>query len=266
MAVKRSQSAARVLTVLEGIARHQPIGVSELARLLGSDKSTVQRAIMTLADEGWVRADESGTSRKWRLTAHILSVAHMGHENDDLRQRARGLLEALRDESGETVLLIVPDIRRFVVIDAIESKQLLRTVLRVGLDVPVRQSATGRALLPYMTVEQQVELLGEPPDARLLADLAMTLKRGYSVSDGDVVRGSTNIAAPIFGMNGGPIGAVVISGPSERLPARRHKDVGALALTAAQSLSRGAPALKSSSARLTTGIAPHAAAAVKRRG
>ena len=55
MSVKRSQSAARVLAVLECIARHQPIGVSELARLLQADKSAVQRAVMTLADDGWIR-------------------------------------------------------------------------------------------------------------------------------------------------------------------------------------------------------------------
>ena len=53
MAVKRSQSAARVLAALEGIARHQPVGVSELARQLGADKSATQRAIMTLAAPVW---------------------------------------------------------------------------------------------------------------------------------------------------------------------------------------------------------------------
>jgi IclR family acetate operon transcriptional repressor len=229
--------------VLEGIARHQPVGVSELARLLESDKSAVQRAIVTLADEGWIRAP-LGAPSKWQLTAHILSVAHMGHKSNDLRQRARAALEALRDESGETVLLIVPDIRRFVVIDAIESKQPLRTVLRIGLDVAVRRSATSRAVLPYMTREQQIELLGEPPDAKLLAEFATTLKRGYSVSDGDVVAGSTNIAAPILEDDGRPVGAVVVSGPSDRLTAKHQKNVGAMLLRTARGLSRSAPLLK----------------------
>ena len=72
MPVKRSQSASRVLAVLEGIARHQPIGVSDLARLLDADKSAVQRAIMTLADEGWIHS-ASGSPSKWQLTAHILA-------------------------------------------------------------------------------------------------------------------------------------------------------------------------------------------------
>ena len=169
MAVKRSQSASRVLAVLEGIARHQPVGVSELSRLLGADKSAVQRAIMTLADDGWIRA-APGTPTRWQLTAHILAVAHMGRSINDLRQRTRSTLEALRDESGETVLLTVPDLRNFVVIEALESRQLLRTVPHIGLIVPVHGSATSRAVLPYMSSEQQKEMLGASPDLALRED------------------------------------------------------------------------------------------------
>lgn len=243
MAVKRSQSAARVLAVLEGVARDQPVGVSELARALSADKSAVQRAIMTLADEGWIRA-ASATPGKWQLTAHILAVAHVGRMSNDLRQRARGALEALRDESGETVLLVVPDIRRFVVVEALESKQLLRTVPNIGLDVEARKSATSRAILPHMTPQAQVELLGGPPDARELAEFAATLKRGYSVSIGDVVAGSTNIAAPILEVDGRPVGAVVVSGPSERLTKKKLRRIGAMVLQTARSLSGSVTTLK----------------------
>jgi IclR family acetate operon transcriptional repressor len=167
MGVKRIQSAARVLTALEGIARHQPIGVSALARELNDDKSAVQRAIMTLADEGWIRA-APGTPVKWELTAHIHAVAHMGHGSDNLRQRARPALRALRDEFDETVLLTVPDVNKLVLIEVIESNQMLRYVAPIGLSIDARDTAAGRAILPYMTIERQTELLGSPPDEALI--------------------------------------------------------------------------------------------------
>jgi DNA-binding IclR family transcriptional regulator len=236
--VKRSQSASRMLVVLEGIARHQPIGVSDLARLLDEDKSAVQRDIMTLADAGWI-GGAPGMPSKWQLTEHILAVAYMGNANNDLRQRARSALEALRDASTETVLLTVPDIGRFVVIDSLESRQMLRTVPRIGLSVPVRGSATSRAVLPYMTRERQIELLGKAPDARLLADFAATLAKGYAISVGEVAECSTYIAAPVFEM-GQPVGAVVVSGPSERLTAMRSRKIGDMVLQTARGLSRGA--------------------------
>jgi IclR family acetate operon transcriptional repressor len=179
-----------------------------------------------------------GAPRRWQLTAHILAVAHLAQKSNDLRQRARRTLEALRDESGETVLLNVPDIGRFVVVDALESRQMLRTVPSIGLAVPVRGSATSRAILPYMSEAQQIELLGSPPDEVLLQDFAATRVRGYSVSHGDVVEGSTNIAAPILEVDGRPAGAVVVSAPSERMPIGRHAEIGAMVLRAARELSR----------------------------
>ena len=238
MTVKRSRSGSRVLAVLESIARHQPVGVSTLARELSTDKSAVQRAIMTLADSGWIHP-AAGTPTRWQLTAHVLAVAHMGHSGNDLRHRARGTLESLRDECGETVLLIVQDMLGFVVIEAIESRHMLRTVPHIGMAVPIRGSASARAMMPYMTEERQIQLLGHPPDAELLEEFAVTRKRGFSVSDGEVSTGATTIAAPILEVDGRPSAAVAVSAPSNRLPASAHVKIGAMVSKAARKLSHG---------------------------
>ena len=241
MSVKRSQSASRVLLALEKIAEHQPIGVSALAKLLDDDKSAVQRAIMTLADDGWIRP-ATGTPTRWELTAHIHAVAQMGRGSDDLRQRVRSALELLRNESQETVLLTVPDVRRFVTIEVMQSPQLLRTAPPIGMIVPVKESASGRAILPYMSAERQIELLGEAPDAALLRHYAATRENGYSISDGDVAIGSINVAAPIIESDGRPVAAVVISAPTDRITRSRHREFGEMVAKAARSVSRGVPA------------------------
>jgi DNA-binding IclR family transcriptional regulator len=205
---------------------------------LAADKSAVQRAIMTLADSGWIHA-AAGTPTRWQLTARILSVAHMGHSGNDLRQRARSTLESLRDECGETVLLTVQDMLGFIVIEAIESRHMLRAVPHIGMAVPARGSATARAMMPYMTLERQIQLLGKPPDAELLKEFAITRKRGFSVSDGEVSTGATTIAAPILEMDGRPSAAVAVSAPSGRMPASTHLTVGAMVCKAARKLSHG---------------------------
>ncbi len=238
MPVKRSRSASRVLAVLEGIAHYQPIGVTELARRLEDDKSAVQRAIMTLADDGWIRASDTRPTR-WELTAHMLTLTYSAHMSNDLVQRARPILEALHAESGESILLSIPDRRRFVIMDVLESPQLLRTVPYVGMEVPVANSATGRAILPYLNPEQQAELLGAPVDVELRSKLGETLQRGYAVSAGDVYSGSTNIAAPVIESNGMPVAAVVLSAPRDRVGPDRFDWAGALVLGAARKLSRG---------------------------
>jgi IclR family acetate operon transcriptional repressor len=241
MAVKRSQSASRVLGVVELIAAHQPIGVTGLARLAGEDKSAIQRAVMTLADAGWIRSAPEPPVR-WELSAHLFTISRLSHSANDLRQRARRTLEALRDATGETVFLAIPDIGRFVVIEVVESAHTLRAALRVGEIISIRGAATARAVLPYLSAERlKTFLQSEPLDPADAAEFASARTRGFGVSADGVMSGSTVVAAPIFDSDGQPMASIGISGPSERIPPDRHVQIGDLAVTAARGLSRGVP-------------------------
>jgi IclR family acetate operon transcriptional repressor len=241
MPVKPSQSASRVLALLEKIAELQPVGISALARALDEDMSAVQRALKTLAHDGWIQA-AAGKPTRWEVTARIHAVAHSAHGSHDLRHRARPLLQALRDETEESATLNMMDRDRFVVMDRAESRHPLRVVLEVGATVQATHSATGRAILPYMPRERWAVLLGGEPDALDLEAFSATLARGYSISSGIVVEGFTNIAAPIFEADGRPVAAILVSGPVERVRSSDHERIGALVRAAAKKLSRGVPA------------------------
>ena len=240
MAVKRSSSATRVLKVFEQLAAQQPIGVSALARDLAADKSAVQRDLMTLADAGWIRAAASGAGQ-WELTPHVLTLARPPHSTDSLRQRVRPALERLRGDTGETAYLTVPDGDQFVVIDAFESQHMLRMVPPIGLIVPVRGSATARAILPHLPEAEQERLLGAPVTDALRAEFHATLARGYAVNDGEVTPSAIALASAIVPRQRAPAGALVLTGPAERLAPARWPEVGerlrreAQALTAAVS-------------------------------
>ena len=240
MSVKRSKSGTRILGVLEQIAENQPIGVSELARLIDADKSAVQRAIMTLADEGWVHV-APGAGRRWQLTGHIHLVAHMARGSNSLRQRALPALTALRDATGETVALIVPDIGRLVIVEVLESRQLLRTAPHVGMMVVTGDSATGHAMLPYLTPERQEELLGGPVGSALREGFEETIRAGYAVSADAHGGASINIAAPIFEMDGWPEAALLLSAPRERMTPDRWSHIGTMVVRTARELSLARP-------------------------
>jgi DNA-binding IclR family transcriptional regulator len=196
---------------------------------------------MTLADEGWVRISPGG-ERGWELTGHIHLVAHMAQGSSSLRQRALPALAALRDASGETAALTVPDIGRFVVVEVVESRQLLRTAPHVGMVVVTGDSATGRAVLPYLPPGRQAELLGwSPPDAALRASFEATFAQGYAISEDDHGGGSINIAAPVFEVDGWPVAAVLLSAPRERLKPADYARTGAMVLQTARELSLARP-------------------------
>lgn len=236
MAVKRSRSATRMLSVFESIAHAQPIGVSALARLLEADKSAVQRDLMTLADAGWIRP-APGLSGQWELSPHVLTLARPPHSNESLRLRAGPILERLRTETGETAYLAVPDGDHFVVMAAAESHHLLRMVPAIGIVIPMQGSATARAVLPYLPEDRQAQILGSLPDAGTRAEFDATRARGYTVNDEELQAGAVAMAAAVLGPDGLPVGTLVLTGPAERLRPDRREAMGALLNAGARRLS-----------------------------
>jgi IclR family acetate operon transcriptional repressor len=225
MAVKRSLSASRMLSVFELVARMQPVGVSVLARELGADKSAVQRDIMTLSDAGWIRA-VPGLRGQWELTLHALSLARPPHSSHSLRHRLRPLMERLHQTTGETVYLNLPYQNHFVVVDALESQHMLRVVPSIGMSVPMAGSATARAYLAFMPLPVQEALIGPAAAAARQEDLALTRQRGYAINDGDLLPGSVAIAAPVFTGPHQPVGVLVVVGPNERITPERQHEIG----------------------------------------
>jgi len=228
-----------MLKVFERTAALQPIGVSALARELGADKSAVQRDLMTLADAGWIRTAGSALGQ-WELTPHILTLARPPHSSDNLRQRAWLSLERLRGETGETAYLTVPDGDQFVVLDALESQHMLRMVPPIGMVVRVEGSATARAILPHLPAGEQERLLGGPVSPAMLEEFAVTRQRGYAVNDGDIEPSAVAMASAILDRQGAPEGALVLTGPVDRLPPERRGEIGAALRREAHQLSQTA--------------------------
>ena len=148
------------------------------------------------------------------------------------------MLEALRQDTGETAFVAIPDGTRFVVIESVESDHSLRSALRVGQFIEPERTASGRAFLPHLSLDQQRAMLGRDPTEEEIDQFSRTVERGFGVSVGDVSLGATNLATTLFGTGGEPIGVLVISGPSERLTEASHDKIGSLLIKHAKSLSR----------------------------
>ena len=199
MTVKPVRAGERVLATLEALAEHQPIGVGALARVLDDDKSAVQRALVTLAATGWIRP-VAGDQTRWELTGRVLVVAQHAQHRSDLRQRARPTLEALRDEVGESVLLAAPEVGRLVVLDVVESRQLVRTAPWIGMVLPLAASSAGRAFLARLEPGEVDEWLADEglAAADVAAELDEVRQRGWSLNAGDVSPSASGVGAEMM--------------------------------------------------------------------
>jgi IclR family transcriptional regulator, acetate operon repressor len=240
MPVNGNSSGLKLLALLERIAADQPVGVRQLAREMEADKSSIQRGIATLVDAGWVHA-ASRTPTRWQLTGRIHHVARVAHNTNGLRQRARLALEELRDATGETICLAVPDFHGFVIIEVAESRHALRLVPPIGLNIKVETSATGLAVLPYLSSEDQEKLLGRAVDAKLERILEATRRRGYHARMDERSRGSTNIAAPVFSEEGRPVAGILLCAPRDRAGPEDYERLGMMVLATSRKLSLAEP-------------------------
>jgi IclR family acetate operon transcriptional repressor len=110
----------------------------------------------------------------------------------------------------------------------------------IGDVVSAKDTATSRAVLPFLSPERQIELLGGKPDRQLLSVFAKTQARGYAISEGEVNPAATTLASAIFDFDGQPMGAVAISGPRDRLGKAVHKTMAESLVRTALELSRNA--------------------------
>lgn len=227
MSVKPIRSAMRALEALELIARHQPIGVGELARLLAEDKSAVQRVLVTLAESDWIRALPDGPTR-WELTSRVAVVASYAQAKAGLGPMIRPLMVSLRDRTQETVVCAVPDGDRVVITDVVESMQVVRSAPPIGFVVPTQTSASGRALLAAMDRSARVRLVGHDLADAAHTELDEIQRRGWSLNADDALEGSTSVGAAVMSGRGVPVAAIAISAVSARMPPEAQQRVGAL--------------------------------------
>jgi IclR family acetate operon transcriptional repressor len=133
------QSVVNAFAVLEAVAGHQPVGLSETARLTGLPKTTVLRCLSTLRETGWLTASPDGRS-EWALTNKALLMGMRSAPAGDLATLMQGELSAIREEVGETVHLLVRDGDAQVVVSRADGVGAIRTYLALGTPPAARCS------------------------------------------------------------------------------------------------------------------------------
>ena len=235
MAVKPLQSLARALAAIDAIAEHQPVGLSALARALDEDKSALQRVLVTLHAAGWIRP-AGGELTRWELTSHPAVVATKAQRGSGILDRARLAMDQLREATGESVVLAVPDAGQIITLDVVESRHIVRSAPHRGMVLP-DGGAAALAIFSRLPLEEVQSYGGAVDDPSFLDELARTRTRGWSLNAGAVSAAATSIGAALLDPGGRPVAALVVSAPTERLPRTKYAAIGALVHAASLSLS-----------------------------
>ncbi|MGL6280390.1 MAG: IclR family transcriptional regulator [Gaiella sp.] len=234
-ALVRNESLRRGLLLLRTLARaDEPLSAAEAARRTGLAPATVQRLLVTLADDAMAVRDGDGG---WRPGPGVLELAGVGGELAALVARAGDVLRELAYETGETAVLTrvsLPDTAEILVQE--DSEHLLGTTPWVGRVFDARRSVAGWVVAAELD-DAEVEMLGgddEATRAQWVSDVARTRARGYALDVDGLEPGLTSLAVRLAAAGGAL--AVGAAGPSSRLTPTRAEAIVPLLQAAAATL------------------------------
>ncbi len=218
-------SLRRGLRALEVLAHDDGgLGVVDVARRLGVDKSQASRTLRALADHGLVERDPA--SRAYRLGPRVFAYAARVSERRLLRA-APPVLERLVRALGERAHLSVLDGATVLTLLSHSPPHAIQAAGWVGRTVPVYCTAAGRALIADHDADALQALLGGvelvaygPNTVRTLGELRARVEeanaRGYAISDEELEPGLSAVAAPVRRFDGRIVAALNVSGPRFR--------------------------------------------------
>jgi IclR family KDG regulon transcriptional repressor len=236
------QAAFRILDELSNA--HQPMGLTDLAAMLGELKPRVYRHLSTMKRLGVIFQD--GRNGRYSLGGKLFSLGEAALEQFDLRFVAAPYLTKLRDQTRQTALLSVPGNGEPIVLSCVEYRDRLSISSRPGNRPPSHCSSQGRIALAFADEAARSRILSRQLTAftkysitdrgRIEARLENIKQRLFEEALDEVRLGIAALSAPVFRDAGELIGIIGIIGtsveigvpPSRAFVAALHGAAGAL--------------------------------------
>jgi DNA-binding IclR family transcriptional regulator len=244
----RHNTAVKVIMLLEALAASEEgIGVRELARELGIDKSAISRLFEQLVELGAAQQDEF--SGRFHVGPSLFALAATIHGRDTLWRAAEPIVRELATTFNETCYLAVRDGDEIIFREKADCTHKVRYVIDPGERAPLHAGAGGRAVLlglddaEVRAIIARTGLSAMTPktitDAdELLARVAADRERRYSASRGERVTAGGAIAAPYYDASGRCVGSIVLTSPDQRYDPAEEPEIAAAVMRASDDLSR----------------------------
>ena len=216
------ESVTRALDILEVLDDGGEMSVTDIARKLGMEKSTVFRTINTLKARHYVTQDQD--SLRYANSYKLFEMGHNVVRNTGLPKLGFRFMRQLAAKVKGAVNLGIRDGLKVVYIDKIESDETVKVCMKIGQSIPLYCTGLGKALLAYLPESEVRSLMSRETFSpftdttirnveELVEDLALIRRLGYGLDNEEHLPGIVCVASPVFNAKGETIAALSVALP-----------------------------------------------------
>jgi len=218
------------LQVIEALAENKSLSVTQMAKLLGQNRSASHRFLATLEELGYVLKDSQS---RYRLSLKLFEIANKIDDVDEIRSIVRPYMRELSNLHGETVNLGRLEGDDIITIDVVLGTEVIKYDSHIGERSPAHTLAMGKAILAFRSEHEQDDYTASvsfiPRTKKTITnkeiftrELERIRLQGYAMDDEEWTLGLKCISIPILD-NPFPSYAISVSGPTQRMIPQKIK-------------------------------------------
>lgn len=232
----------KAMDVLDALGEVAPIGVLDLSRHLGMDKSAVSRILTTLKTRGYVISRENG---QYDIGLRLFELGQTLQERMPVRNVLIPHVDDIAQETGETTFALHYTQGQVAYLyDCVSSKDI-RLGERTGMRKPPWHHPAGKAILAFrdesealdeLSDARRIDSKGLPTVAAFRSELSKIRKQGYAEQRTDEI---CLISAPIRNeITNRSTAALMVGGPAFRISSSRARSLANILIQHAFEVSR----------------------------
>lgn len=211
----RAPALSKGLDILEYLSI-EPEGKTqaEIAKTLRRTTSEIFRMLMVLRARGYVQLNDEGD--RYSLTTKLFEIAHRHPPIRRLTSVAGVEMQKVANRINQSMHLGILHDGKVLVIAQVDCRDNNITAVRLGAQIPLFDTSSGRVLAAWMDHEDLDALLDQTGNSTalrrtsFLEDLPKVKSLGYAENDSFTIAGVINISAPIHDMTGHVVAAVTV--------------------------------------------------------
>ena len=222
----------KALSTIEALAEsNEPLGPTQLAKMLDMNKSTVYRILQTLCRRGYASRDDDG---RYTCGAKLVEVASNYINSLELETEAKPYLVMLYSELGMPVHLGVLDDMNTVYVEKLDLYSGGPDYARIGYKTPAYCSSIGKCLLAALSGEELDKVLyryrfvaytpNTITNPQAFKEHLRTVRaQGWAMDNEEYMLGSCCVGAPVYDYRGDAVACVSVSGNKEQFSEEKRE-------------------------------------------